>query len=231
MDLDEPSTFQRLVGAPSTLVPKEDWIVEMATGRRVLDVGCIDHSVETALGLGDEWLHHRLRTVATQLVGLDLLADAAATLTSEHGYDIRFGDAEAFDLEERFELVVAGDLIEHLSNPGRFLDCVAAHLDAGGRAVITTPNPFNIEQVVQGLVRDTVFVNPEHALWLDPRTMHQLVSRSPLRIVDFRWIDTRFHFVLKGGRVLRRILNPLTEVAMRRRPILGRDYGVVLELR
>lgn len=231
MELDDPGTFARLVGARGPVPPKEDWIVERARGRRVLDLGCIDHDVETALGLGERWLHRRLRDAAASLVGLDLLEDAAAALSADHGYDIRHGDVETFDLGERFDLVVAGDLIEHLSNPGLFLERVAAHLDDGGQAVITTPNPFNVEQVLQAVFRDQLFVNPEHALWLDPRTMHQLVSRSPLRVVDFQWIDTRFHFRLKGGRVLRRLVNPLADVVMRRHPLVGRDYGVVLERR
>lgn len=231
MDLEDPLAYQRHVATSKALLAKEEWIVGMARGARVLDVGCIDHSVQTALDLGEGWLHRRLRGVAETVVGLDLLADAANELTAEHGFDIRVGDAESFDLGERFDLIVAGDLIEHLSNPGRFLECSAAHLEPEGRVVITTPNPFNIEQFAQALLRGHLFVNPEHALWLDPRTMHQLVSRSPLRLAEFAWIETRFHFHLRGGRLLRRVVNPLTRCAMDRRPILRRDFGVVLVAR
>jgi 2-polyprenyl-3-methyl-5-hydroxy-6-metoxy-1,4-benzoquinol methylase len=228
VDLDDPSTFQRHIAASRPTIPKDEWIVGMASGREVLDLGCIDHSVDTALGLGDAWLHHRLQAAAARLVGLDLLVEDAEALSTQHGYDIRPGDAEDFHWPDRFDVIVAGDLIEHLSNPGRFLECVAEHLAPGGRAVVTTPNPFNIEQVIQALVRNQVFVNPEHALWLDPRTMHQLVARSPLRIDQFHWIDTRFHFHLRGGRIARRVLNPLMRGAMRYRPLVRRDFGVVL---
>lgn len=227
-DLDDLEDFKRHVASRTPEVSKDDWIVSLAPRCKVLDIGCIDHSVETALGLGSGWLHSRLREVADRLVGLDLLEDDAAALTRDHGYDIRFGDAESFDLGETFDLIVAGDLIEHLSNPGMFLERVAAHMSDDGRAVITTPNPFNIEQVVHVLFRNDLFVNPEHALWLDPRTIHQLVSRSPLRISEFRWIQTRFSFHLRGGRVARRVANPLSRASMRFRPLLRRDFGVVL---
>jgi SAM-dependent methyltransferase len=227
VELGDRARYIEYVSGLRALRTKDELLVTLARRRKVLDLGCIDHSAETALDLGDAWLHSQLREVAEKLVGIDLLADDAATL-NERGYDIRIADVEHLDLGETFDLVVAGDLIEHLSNPGLFLDSVARHLEPDGALVVTTPNPFNVEQFAQALFRNEVRANLEHTMWLDPRVMHELVARSPFEIVDFHWIDTRFHFVLRRGRVVRRIVNPLSRLAMRYRPILRRDFAVVL---
>lgn len=222
--------FTALISERSLEVDKDDLILDLCAGKNVLDIGCIDHSAETALDLGDRWLHSRIRDVAQSVVGLDLLEDDAATL-NDLGFNIVAGNAEDFDLGQNFDVVVAGDLIEHLSNIGMFLESVSRHLDPDSLMVVTTPNPFNIEQITQAIFRHRTMVNVEHSVQIDPKAMFQLVERSPLEIVHFRWIDTRFHFVLKGGRIARRIVNPLSRRLMNVRPLIRRDYAVVLRHR
>ena len=210
-------------------VPKNDFVIEQCTGRSVLDLGCIDHSVETALALGDDWLHSRVRQVADHVVGVDLLADDAAAL-NELGFDIRVANVEDFDLVQTFDVVVAGDLIEHLSNIGLFLESVSRHMHDHSVFVVTTPNPYNLEQSMNGIFRNKTFVNGEHTVSIDPKAMYQLVERSPFVIVDFQWIDSRFHFSLERVAV-RHVVNPLVRLAQRHRPLVRRDYAVVLALR
>jgi 2-polyprenyl-3-methyl-5-hydroxy-6-metoxy-1,4-benzoquinol methylase len=230
VDLGDREVYARYVGNLTAVLSKDDFVTQMARGRRVLDLGCIDHDADEALARGDKWLHGRLRSVAEKLVGVDLLASDADALNAR-GYDIRVADVESFDLGEQFDLIVAGDLIEHLSNIGQFLDSVSRHMHDQSVFMVTTPNPFNVEQFSQALFRNRILVNSQHTVWIDPRVMHELISRSPLEIVDFRWIDTRFAFKLQGGRVVRRIVNPLNELLMQRRPLLRRDYAVVLMLK
>ena len=57
-------------------------------------------------------------------------------------------DAEEFDLGRSFEVVWAGEIIEHLSCAGGFLDAARRHLEPGGRLVITTPNAFAVSNFV-----------------------------------------------------------------------------------
>ncbi|MEW6471668.1 MAG: methyltransferase domain-containing protein [Actinomycetota bacterium] len=230
VNLRDREVFSGYVGDRSAIVPKDDFLVELARGRRVLDLGCIDHNAEEALGRGDDWLHARLRRVADRLVGVDVLA-ADAALLNARGFDIRVADVESLDLGEQFDLIIAGDLIEHLSNIGRFLDSVSHHMHDRSAFVVTTPNPFNVEQFSQALFRRQIMVNSQHTVWIDPRVMHELIARSPFEIVDFRWVDTRFTFKLQGGRIVRRIVNPLSQLVIQRRPLLRRDYAVVLMLK
>ena len=229
-DLGDRGVYRRYVATLTEVLPKDDLLVELARGRCVLDLGCVDHDSDEALARGDEWLHARLQSVAKKLVGVDLLATDVEALNAR-GFDIRVADVESLQLGEQFDLIVAGDLIEHLSNIGQFLDSVSRHMHDESVFVVTTPNPFNIEQFAQALFRNKILVNPEHTVWIDPRVMHELISRSPLEIVNFHWIDTRFTFELAGGGIMRRIVNPINELVMQRRPLLRRDYAVVLMLK
>lgn len=216
--------WRRLISEPSPVASKDDFILNLVRGKKVLDIGCIDH--DAAAALDGSWLHARIAAVAGSLVGLDYLESDAA-IVRELGYDVRTGDACDFDLNETFGVVVAGDIIEHLSNPQGFLECVRRHLDADGMLVITTPNPFNIEQILWAVFRGQTNVNEEHVAWLDPMVTWQLLDRSGYRVNGFSWLITRFRFALPEDRWWSRKINRAAKLAMRRWPLIRRDFGVV----
>ena len=220
--------FRGFVAGQRSQVDKDDLVVAACTGKTVLDIGCIDHDIDTVDQLDEAWLHARLKGVASSLVGLDIL-EAEAALLNARGFNIVTGDAHDFDLGQTFDVVVVGDIIEHMTNPGLLLDSAAHHMTEQSICIVTTPNPFNIEQVFSAVTRNVVSVNPEHTLWLDPRVTWELVSRSPLQIVDFFWTSTRFSFVRSTGFRGRLVQNFCNHV-MARRPICRTDFAVVLAL-
>jgi len=216
------AAYRAACGSTSAVVDKNDLIVDACRGKAVLDIGCIDHSAQTALELGDRWLHSQIREVSAGLVGLDLLADEAALL-NERGFHIEVGDAQHFDLGRIFDVIVAGDVIEHVENPGCLLESARRHLAPNGSLIITTPNPFNVEQFGLGLRRNRVALNDQHVAWYDPRVLYELVTRCGFDVTHFQWIDTRFHLVRQP------VLHWVNERVMRRRPVLRRDFAVVAQ--
>jgi trans-aconitate methyltransferase len=208
------------------LPAKDTFIVDACRGKTVLDLGCIDHSAETALALGERWLHRQIKAVANDLVGVDILKEDVHKL-NQLGYQITASDISDLDLRRQFDVIIAGDLIEHVSNIGHFLDIVEKHMHEKSVCIVTTPNPFNIEQTMLAIFQNQIAVNSQHTCWLDPRVMYELVSRSRLSITDFHWVDTRFNFPVQRKR-WKTVTNRLTSYLMRKRPILRRDYAVVL---
>ena len=225
--LDDYGTYLAHVKTRRPVVDKDDLIVDLCRGRSVLDIGCIDHSAETALGLGDRWLHHRIGEAATEAVGLDILAEEAAKL-NDLGYDIRAGDATAFDLGRTFDVIVSGDIVEHLDNVGLFLGCVRRHLADDGRFVMTTPNAFNIEQAARILFLGDVRVHEQHVAYYDPTVMFELVHRCGFAIERFEWVHTRFDMAFESPKRSARAVNWLTRQASRVRPMFRRDFALVL---
>jgi|JRYF01.1.fsa_nt_gb 2-polyprenyl-3-methyl-5-hydroxy-6-metoxy-1,4-benzoquinol methylase len=169
-------------------------ITERVAGKRVLDIGCVDHTAE--MEQGEFWLHGHIRRNAAQTLGLDLEADEVAKLVAR-GYDVVCGDAEEVDLGRTFEVVVAGELIEHLSSPGRFLRNAHRHLEPGGLLLLTTPNAFYPKRLLEIVRGRRAQVHPQHVSWYCPQTLAAAVRRAGFVDVEvvpfdnterFRWI-------------------------------------------
>lgn len=169
---------------------RNDYLASKCAGQRVLDIGCVDHDARKAAELGDAWLHRRLAAVASSIVGTDRLGEQVAALNSQ-GFEIVRADAENFDLGEKFDVIVAGDIIEHLSNVGSFLESAKRHMGTDTRLIVTTVNPFDVEQMMQVLLRGHVSVHPDHTMWLDPGVLYHCASRAGLQLTDFTWTRTR----------------------------------------
>jgi SAM-dependent methyltransferase len=109
------------------------------------------------------------------------------------GYDIRLANVETMDLGETFDVVVAADIIEHVSNAGLFLDRVRLHLRERGLLCLVTPNPCSVNTVFKGLLGVQSAVNPEHTCWYDPITLRQLVERHDFEPSEWYWQDYGRH--------------------------------------
>ena len=104
--------------------------VAAGPGARMLDVGC-------GYGFGVD-LGERLR--GWHGVGLDP-SIASRRGRSELGIDIREGILEAsFEPGQRFDVILASELVEHLPDPRSFVRLVADRLTDDGVVVVTTPD-------------------------------------------------------------------------------------------
>jgi SAM-dependent methyltransferase len=139
------------------------------------------------------WLHGAIRAEARSVLGVDYLEDAVARLR-ERGFDVVCANVETMDIGDRFEVIVAGDLIEHLNNSGHFLDRIRVHLADGGIALVTTPNPVNPLRFVGVLLRGEAGANPEHTCWFTEQVLRQLVVRHGLEISEVAYVDDSYQY-------------------------------------
>jgi 2-polyprenyl-3-methyl-5-hydroxy-6-metoxy-1,4-benzoquinol methylase len=151
--------------------------------RTVLDVGAgsgIDRP---------DWMHAAVASVATQAVGIELDEKLAARARAR-GFDVMTGDAEQLDVGRTFETVWAGELIEHLSCAGGFLDGARRHLDPHGRLVLTTPNAFAISNFVYR-IGGRPRINKGHTCWYDETTITQLLQRHGYEVLEVAYLEHR----------------------------------------
>jgi 2-polyprenyl-3-methyl-5-hydroxy-6-metoxy-1,4-benzoquinol methylase len=152
---------------------KNEIIINLVKNKNVLDIGCVQHSWDKSLN--KEWMHGILVQHAKYVFGVDILADDIKIL-KEQGYNVGIGDAENFSLGFKFDVIYAGEIIEHLGNQGLFLKCCKKHLKNDGVLVITTVNCFSL-LFFYLYFRRLLQVNNEHTCWYDEITLKQLLSR------------------------------------------------------
>ena len=150
----------------------------------ILDVGCARHDTERRRR-GN--LHDELVRKADRVVGIDRVEDEIRAM-SENGYDVVIGDAERLDelhVDAEFDVVVAGELIEHLSNPGLFLDGARSIIGSEGRLLLSTPNPHAIVYTKKAILGQDN--NVEHTCWFDEQFIKQLADRHGWTLADLSY--------------------------------------------
>ena len=121
-----------------------EFLESKSKGKRVLDCGAAGEE-----GIGDDsayWLHGHIKKNADYVLGFDIEKKAVEKLR-KNGYNIVQGDCENLKLDgvgKEFDLAFAGEIIEHLSKPGDFLDGLKKYLKKDGEVIITTPNAFSV---------------------------------------------------------------------------------------
>jgi 2-polyprenyl-3-methyl-5-hydroxy-6-metoxy-1,4-benzoquinol methylase len=99
----------------------------------ILDIGC---------GTG-AWLDRLANQGFRNLHGIDL--DIKQFATSQATCSQANLDYDDFDLDnQKFDLITAIEVIEHLENPGRLLYHISSHLSDGGYFLMTTPNIHSV---------------------------------------------------------------------------------------
>jgi SAM-dependent methyltransferase len=155
------SLFASLVGGP---------------GRHVLDVGCRTGALTQYYAHGND------------VVGVDVDRDALARARERLGIETLWADAEdGLPFEDAsFDVVVMGEVLEHLADPGSAVAHARRVLRPGGQLVGSVPNAFRLKSRV-------AYVRGRYPGDWDP-THLQLFTPDALRrlLADFEEVEVRF---------------------------------------
>jgi SAM-dependent methyltransferase len=177
--------------AKSQPVDKVPFIETLCKNKTVLDMGCIRHNAEFAFK-DPNWLHKKIKKVAKKTVGVDYMREEVKKMNNA-GYNILYGDVtKPLKIKGKFDVIVAGDLIEHLANfEGFFKNCQRL-MKTGAQLVITTPNPFFSDEFHYVAFKKNYLMNPEHTCWIDPLCLAQLAARYGYSIREIRFLKHRW---------------------------------------
>jgi 2-polyprenyl-3-methyl-5-hydroxy-6-metoxy-1,4-benzoquinol methylase len=180
--------MQRRRLAWTSTVDRRAYILKACRGARVLHLGCVDHPfLHERLAAGD-LLHAAIDEVAAELWGVDLDRAGLETLRAAGFANLHEADIERLEaaaLPGRFDVIVAGEIVEHLTSPGAFLRQVPRLLAPAGKLLVTVSSAQSIRLAANALRRVEV-VHPDHKAYFSPHTLTELLASSALTVVDLR---------------------------------------------
>lgn len=209
------SQLQMVHRLPSaSLVDRFEFLSRLTAGRRVVHIGFVDAGCQSMNEQAGTWLHEHLAVSARELVGIDLDqagVDDARTRGYE-AYAINCCDADAVRAAgiEPAEVVVAGEVIEHLDDPGSFFEGIHALVAPGGSLVVTTPNATGLVNTF-ALLGNFEVNHPDHVAMFTSRTLDAMLGRHGweprehavfLQQVKSAGSTSRDRFLTGGARVV-----------------------------
>jgi 2-polyprenyl-6-hydroxyphenyl methylase / 3-demethylubiquinone-9 3-methyltransferase len=150
-------------------------------GKTALDVGC-----------GAGLLCEPLARLGARVTGIDAApenAAAAAAHATAGGLDIRYLAGELETLaDERFDLVTALEVIEHVTDPAGFVAGLVEALAPGGLLILSTPNRTSLSKLaLVGVAEATGMIPRGTHDWdkfLTPEDVTALLNDAGMRVTD-----------------------------------------------
>lgn len=209
-------------------IDREATILELAAGKRVLHLGCVGHDFAEEREPVRRYvrsMHAKIEGVATEVVGIDTNAEAIAEY-EQAGVAARMvvgnvEQLETLNLGGPFDVIVSGNVIEHLSNPGGMLDGMRALSHAGTTVLVTTPHALGLSQYVRYLL-GRFHEADDHVMTFNGPSLANLVGRHGFRVLA---VDTSYQ---QTERV--RLRQRLARAVFKRFPQFGRVLFLRAEL-
>ena len=201
----------------------------------MLHLGFVDEYAEQKLQEG-VWLHARLAEVASSLVGLDSSAEgvewARARGYEAYVVDVQSQESVAAAGVKPAEVLVAGELIEHLDAPGPFLRALRPLVVEDGVLVLTTPNAYRMLNFLAPLT-GAELVHSDHTAWHSPQTLRTLLGQSGWQVQDMAYYRSPIRAVperlRRGERVRAHLANGARRtLALVNRPLPFWSDGIVV---
>jgi cyclopropane fatty-acyl-phospholipid synthase-like methyltransferase len=177
-------------------VQRVDLIKQMCSGKRVLHLGCTNYPYTDDAIEGELLLHFDLEKVASEVWGIDADREGIEILERHGSKNIVQGDLEHLedcDLDGTFDVIVAGEVIEHINNPGLFLTGIKRFMTGDTQLILTTVNAYCAMRFFyygargrRGLAEP---VHPDHIAYYSYSTLKLLVERHGFEMTNFYFYD------------------------------------------
>ena len=178
------------------LVDRLTFLKKAATGKKVLHLGCTNYPYTDTVIEDGSLLHLQLGEVAGELWGFDSDERGLEILRERGIGNLHRADLEHLEdlrIDETFEVIVAGEMIEHLDNPGLFLKGIQRFMNRDTRLIVTTINAYcGLRFLIYGFRGNGGLnepVHPDHVAYYSYSTLKLSVSRAGLDVGGFYFYD------------------------------------------
>jgi 2-polyprenyl-3-methyl-5-hydroxy-6-metoxy-1,4-benzoquinol methylase len=187
--------------------------------KSVLHLGCSGSPTTIARFKSGCLLHKNLLKVTKELYGIDVDKNSIEYLRNQGIEKLFIANVEHLEelkFDKAFEVVLAGELMEHLDNVGLMLGGIKKFLKPDGVILISVPNAFAIKPVLRAIVRKDVSM-PDHNYYFSYKTL-----RSLLKKYDFVIISSATFYISEGdGYMKQRLVSKLANKIFKSLPIFN----------
>ncbi len=193
---------------PEVIEDRTDFISAYCRDKTVLHLGCIGNLETFETGSA---LHLHLMKRAKRVIGVDINRDAIEHLSRRGISDLICFDVtqlDRLDLEGPIDVIVAGEILEHLSNPGL---CLGALSEVMRRKrailIVTVPNAFSTRHFLGVLLAGRELVRPDHCCYFSYSTLKELLGRHNLQVVEYYAYSQIRQGMVWWKRIIKMVLN------------------------
>ena len=178
------------------LIQRVDFIKEHCKGQKVLHLGCTNYPYTEDAIANNMLLHSDLEKIAGEIYGFDFDQKGLEILKNAGSKNLFQADLEHLDevpLDEKFDVIIGGEMIEHLSNPGLFLQGIKRFMGPDTRLILTTINAYCALRFamygLRGKGGRNEPVHPDHVSYYSFKTLNLILERQGLELNEFYFYD------------------------------------------
>ena len=156
--------------------------------KNVLHLGCVGSLESFDKGYS---LHQKISEVAARVIGVDADEQAIECLKRKGVQELVCADVQAPgalkvpEIERPVDVIVAGELLEHLPNPGLCLKNVTELMDKQRSILlVTVPNALSMRNFFSVLLRNNELVRADHNYYFSYMSIKCVLSSCGFSIVD-----------------------------------------------
>lgn len=181
---------------PSYVGIRNDLLKHIAgTNLDILDVGC-------ATGENGRFLldHHIAKSVIGVELDVEMANQAKNKIQKVFNDSIEKEEILTEIKNSNFDIIILGDVLEHLIDPWKILRELATTLKPKGKIIISIPNVQHIDIFINVFVKGTWPLNSRglfdktHLRWFTKKDLESLITQAGLKVIrlerKFRFRDT-----------------------------------------
>lgn len=163
---------------------------KIGKGKKIIDLGCRDGALTQFFAEGNN------------VLGLDIDRDSLDIAQNDLGIDVKHADLNGeWDIETNtFDIVVAGEVLEHLYYPEIVVKKVAECLKVDGMFLGSVPNAFSLKNRIRlflGKKKNTPLSDPTHINHFTRKELENILKDKFKEVViypagKFSWLDKIF---------------------------------------
>ena len=171
-----------------------DFVIKLCEGKNIVHLGCADHvEIIDDKIKRNTWLHKLLLDKSAKCIGVDNNAEAIEYIQKRGFNEVYLADITnepplPVITSQKWDYLVMGEIIEHISNPAAFLNSLRERYSGCvDKIILTTPNAFRYKNFTRAARGNNEIVNSDHRFWFTPYTLAKISVDAGLWPEEF-WL-------------------------------------------